>query len=101
MANYEAFLEGATSAQIASAEAGLAQAQASLDNLLVGPTEEALAVATAQLDQAQIALAEAEAALADAAIRAPFAGIVTGGEFRGRGAGERPHRHPYGGRFCR
>lgn len=81
LANYEAFLAGATPAQIASAEAGLAQAKASLDNLLAGPSEEELAVAAAQIAQAEIALADAEAALADAAIRAPFAGIVTAVNF--------------------
>ena len=81
LANYDAFLAGATPAQIANAEAGLAQAQASLDNLLAGPTEEELAIAAAQIEQAQIALVEAEAALADATIRAPFAGIVTAVNF--------------------
>lgn len=71
-------VRGATEAQIASAEATLAQAEASLASLQAGPTEADLRAARAQVEQAQLSLADAEEALADATIRAPFDGVVTG-----------------------
>jgi HlyD family secretion protein len=42
-----------------------------------GPTAEAVRTARARVTQAEVALADAAAALAEAAVRAPFAGVVT------------------------
>jgi HlyD family secretion protein len=75
-ANLAALTEEKT-VQIASARNQLAQAEANLENLVVGVSEEKLAIAEAQLAQARISLANAEARLADAALVAPFDGIVT------------------------
>ncbi|MBN1579143.1 MAG: efflux RND transporter periplasmic adaptor subunit [Anaerolineae bacterium] len=63
--------------QIASARQQLAQAEANLVNLLEGASEEKIAIAQAQVEQARIALANAEARLADATLVAPFDGAVT------------------------
>jgi len=63
--------------QIASARQQLAQAEANLVNLLEGASEEKIAIAQAQVEQARIALANAEARLADTALVAPFDGAVT------------------------
>lgn len=67
---------GPTAAQEAAARARLAQAEANLASLVDGPTAEEIATAEAELAQARISLAEAEDALADATITAPFAGVV-------------------------
>ncbi len=87
-AELDRLLAGASATQIAAAEATLAQAEAALDALLAGPTDEALRVAEAQVERARLALADAEAALEDAALRAPFDGVVSTvhvqvGEFAG------------------
>jgi HlyD family secretion protein len=76
-ANYTLNIGGPTAAQIAAAEAQLAQAQASLADLQDGVSAEQIAIADAELAQARLSLQEAEEALADAAITAPFAGVVT------------------------
>lgn len=76
-ANHEQLLAGATPSQIAAAEATLAQAQANLASLKEGASAEDVAIAEAGVEQARLALADAEEALAEAAIRAPFAGLVT------------------------
>lgn len=76
-ADYISNTSGPSAAEIASAEAQLAQAQASLDNLLAGPTEAELQTAQAQVEQARLSLAEAQDALAQATLTAPFAGVVT------------------------
>lgn len=68
---------GATAVQIASAESQLAQAQATLADLLEAATAEEMAVAAASVEQARLALADAQEALAEAAVVAPFAGVVT------------------------
>ena len=81
LANYEAFLAGPTAAQIAGAEAGVAQAESSLANLMDGPTDESIAVAEAQVAQAEINLANAQESLADTSITAPFDGIITAVNF--------------------
>ncbi|MBK8900993.1 MAG: efflux RND transporter periplasmic adaptor subunit [Anaerolineaceae bacterium] len=70
-------LAGATAADIASAEAAVAQQEANLAKLLAGPTAEEIRAAEAEVTQAELSLADAEAALADASIVAPFAGVVT------------------------
>jgi len=91
-ANYEALVKGATveeldiaraaveaaRAQVEVAQAQARQTQAQLDQLLAGPTAEAIAVAEAQVEQAQTAVAQAQAALQDAELVAPFTGTVAG-----------------------
>lgn len=71
-------------AQVAQAEAGVlqaeaavAQAEANLASLLAGASEEKIAIAEAQVAQARIALEEAQDNLAQAALKAPFDGVVT------------------------
>jgi len=55
-AQYNQALQGASPAQIANAQAQVAQAQANLDALQQGPDPAALAAAKAQVEQAQLAL---------------------------------------------
>ena len=76
-AQLDLVLEGATDAQIASAEATLAQQQANLDALLDGAMDEQIAISEAQVEQARISLQEAQQDLEDATLTAPFAGTVT------------------------
>ncbi|MDX1663959.1 MAG: efflux RND transporter periplasmic adaptor subunit [Candidatus Promineifilaceae bacterium] len=68
---------GAGDAEIAAAQATLAQARAALAALEDGPSEAEIDSAEAQVEQARLALADARAALEDAALRAPFSGIVS------------------------
>jgi HlyD family secretion protein len=75
-ANLEALLEE-KAVPIASARAQLAQAQANLTNLLNGPSEEQVAIANAQVEQARISVEEAQSNLANAALIAPFDGLIT------------------------
>jgi RND family efflux transporter MFP subunit len=63
--------------QIAAARAQLAQSQANLMKLTDGASEEQLAIANAQVEQARISLQEAQDNLANAALVAPFDGLVT------------------------
>jgi HlyD family secretion protein len=63
--------------QIAAARAQLAQAKANLTRLQEGPSEEQVAMATAQVEQARVGLDNARARLSDATLTAPFDGIVT------------------------
>ena len=70
-------LSGASAAEIANAEAAVAQQEANLANLLDGPTAAEIRAAEAEVTQAELNLADAQEALADAAIVAPFAGVVT------------------------
>ena len=76
-ADLDLLLSGPSEAQIASAEATLAQAQASLHSLQSGPTADDLRSAEAQVEQARLALEDTRAALDDATLRAPFAGVVS------------------------
>lgn len=76
-ANFALQTAETSAARIASAESQLAQAQATLDDLLAGPSETELATTQAQLEQARLNLQDAEDALADASLVAPFDGIVT------------------------
>lgn len=62
--------------QVASAQASVDQAQASLDALLAGADEEDIASAEAQLAQQQLELDNARAALADVELVAPFDGVI-------------------------
>lgn len=77
VARHEALLLGATEAEIAAAEADLASAEASLDSLLSGPSDASLKTYETRVAQAQTALKEAQHALADATLTAPFDGVVT------------------------
>lgn len=70
--------------QIAQAQSGLRQAQAqvvnaqnSLSDLLQGPKQEDIDIARAQLKQAQLSQLQAEHALANAQITAPFDGVIS------------------------
>lgn len=68
---------GATVDEIAAAEAQVAQAHAQLDLLLAGATTDEIAAAQANVDAAGAVVDQARAVLAEATIRAPFAGVVT------------------------
>jgi HlyD family secretion protein len=62
--------------QLQSAQAQLAQAEASLASLLEGPSEAEIAASAAQLEQARLELVAAEENLKDAELVAPFDGLV-------------------------
>lgn len=64
-------------AQKAALEAQLAQAEAALETLLTGPSEQTIAIAEAQVEQARISLEEAQSAYSKTQLVAPFDGIVT------------------------
>jgi multidrug resistance efflux pump len=68
---------GASEADIAIAEAGIRRAQAQLELLKVGTRSEEIAAAEAEVAAAEAALTQAQAALADTELHAPFAGTVT------------------------
>lgn len=63
--------------QIASARSQLAQAQSNLAKLLAGTNDDKIAVAEAQVEQARISLQEAQAKLVKATLVAPFDGVIT------------------------
>jgi HlyD family secretion protein len=77
VARHEALLLGASDADIAAAEADLASAQASLESLIGGPSETDIAIAEIRIAQARTGLQEAQEALADASLVAPFDGVIT------------------------
>lgn len=62
---------------VVSAQASLDQAQTALDALLAGPTAETITQSQALLDQRRLELENAQNALADAVITAPFAGVIS------------------------
>jgi len=64
-------------ADVAVAQARLAQAEAAWADVQDGPDPDVLALAEARLNQATAAVRAAEAALRDAEVRAPFAGTVS------------------------
>jgi HlyD family secretion protein len=66
-----------TGAELAAAEAQVAQAEASLDDLLSGPTQAEIAAAELAIEQAQIDRQEAEADLSYARLLAPIDGTIT------------------------
>lgn len=76
-ARHEALLAGASNADIAAAKADLASAEASLDNLISEPSASDLKIFETRLAQAETGLQEAQNALADAALAAPFDGVIT------------------------
>jgi len=63
-------------ADIAAAEAELRRAQAALDLLRAGTQPEAITTAETEVSGAQAALAQAQAALAELEVRAPFSATV-------------------------
>ena len=66
-----------TQAQLAAAEADVANAEANLAGLLKGPTEAEIRAAELAIEQAQIDRQEAETDLANARLRAPIDGTIT------------------------
>jgi RND family efflux transporter MFP subunit len=70
-------LAGASDADIAAAEADLASAKASLDNLISGPSDTDLKIYETRLAQAETGLQEAQNALDEAVLAAPFDGVIT------------------------
>ncbi len=70
-------LAGPSAAELAAAEAQVAQAKAQLEKLTGGPPPEELRIAEARVQQAKLALQQAQRNLAEATLRAPFAGVVT------------------------
>jgi len=61
---------------LAAAQAAVDQAQANLNQLRAGASKSSLAVAAAEVQSAQAALKLAQVAVAEAELRAPFAGTV-------------------------
>jgi multidrug resistance efflux pump len=64
-------------AQYETAQANVAAAQAALDALLAGPTDEEIAVAEAQVKQAEAALGLLEVQRKKLTLRAPRSGLIT------------------------
>jgi HlyD family secretion protein len=64
------------SGALAAADAAVDQAQAHLDQLRSGPSKSELALAAAEVQSARAALQLAQVAMAEAELRAPFAGTV-------------------------
>ncbi|GBD10510.1 Multidrug resistance protein MdtA [bacterium HR23] len=64
------------SAQVASAQAALANAQEELDTLLKGPDPATVELRRLQVEIARSALADAQRRLESATLKAPFAGVV-------------------------
>lgn len=68
--------------EIAAAEAELRRAQAQLELLRAGARAERISAAEAEVASAEAALQQAQAALADTELRAPFAGTVASVDVR-------------------
>jgi len=64
------------SGQLATAQAQVKQAEASLARARKGPTAEDVAVVRAQVEQARVGVERARSALGDGELRAPFAGTI-------------------------
>jgi HlyD family secretion protein len=82
-ARYDEALAGTDRNQIRASEANLLAAtaqrdaaQAQLDLMMNGATQAQIATVEAQVDQARAALAEAELALENATLQAPFDGVI-------------------------
>jgi HlyD family secretion protein len=71
-------LTPATLSQVAEAQAQVRSAQAELDLLQAGARDQTLAVAAVAITEAEAALRRAQSAQDATAIRAPFAGTITG-----------------------
>jgi HlyD family secretion protein len=68
--------EQPTSSELAATEAQVAQAEAQLAQLLERPNAEDVAVFQAQVEEAAVALAQAQSALDEAVLAAPFDGTL-------------------------
>lgn len=75
--NYQKLFEPVPASQIAAAEAQIATAESNLARLVSSPSSEDVAVAEAQVAQAQVAVEIAQKRVVDAALKAPFSGLVT------------------------
>ncbi len=75
-ANLALLLQGASDADVAAAEAEIHRAQAQLDLVRAGARPETIVAAEADVATAEAVLAQAQAALADTELHAPFAGII-------------------------
>lgn len=75
-ANYEGLLRGPSKEDIAAAQAEVDRARASLELLRAGARPEDIAVAEAQVAQAELALLQAQSAVENASLRAPFAATI-------------------------
>ncbi|HUS15311.1 MAG TPA: efflux RND transporter periplasmic adaptor subunit, partial [Chloroflexia bacterium] len=75
-ANLDKVKRGATGADVAQAEARVAAAQSALDLKKQGPTATEIRILEQQVQLARYGVDNATAALADARLRAPFAGTV-------------------------
>ncbi len=75
-------VRGPSQAEQKAAEAQLAQAEATLNRLLRGPSPIEVAIAQSTVDAAQIALEQAQVNLASALLVAPIDGIVTESNLR-------------------
>lgn len=75
-ANLALLLQGASDADVAVAKAEIHRAQAQLDLVKAGARPETIVAAEADVAAAEAALAQAQSALADTELHAPFAGFV-------------------------
>jgi multidrug resistance efflux pump len=75
-AELDRLLDPATAAELAEVEAAARQAQAQLDLLEAGPRVQEIAAAEAAVSQAEAGLRQAQAALNDTELKAPFDGTV-------------------------
>jgi HlyD family secretion protein len=82
-ANYQALVKGPSAEDIAMAQAEVDRAQASLELLRAGARPEDLGVAEAQVAQAALALSQAQSAVENASLIAPFSGTVGALKVRG------------------
>jgi len=68
--------QGATTNDVAGAQATLAQSLATLNRLLEGPSASDLALVNVQIQQSQLAVQSAASNLDNAVLKAPFDGVV-------------------------
>ena len=69
--------QGPTAADVANAKAGITAAQANLAAVKSGPDDLAVQAAQAAVDQANVALKQAQLALDQTTLTAPFDGVIT------------------------
>ncbi|HEX5418229.1 MAG TPA: efflux RND transporter periplasmic adaptor subunit, partial [Chloroflexota bacterium] len=68
---------GSTASDLAAAKSAVADARAKLDKLTAPPSQNTVDLGSAQVEAAQVQYLEAQQALKDAVIVAPFDGVVT------------------------
>ncbi len=76
-ANYDLAVVGPTEEEIATAQANVAQAQSNLDSLLAGASPEEVEADQLAVEQARDNLTLAQSDLENTVLKAPFAGIVS------------------------